>query len=61
MGFVGALPFGLQLQGRDFDEIMLYRVAAVVEDLVRERWPDEATRTPARREAVADLVQRAAA
>ena len=33
-GFVGGLPFGVQVHGRFFDETTLFRVGAVLEDLV---------------------------
>jgi Asp-tRNA(Asn)/Glu-tRNA(Gln) amidotransferase A subunit family amidase len=32
-GFAGALPFGVQVHGRFFDEVMLFRVGAVLSDL----------------------------
>jgi Asp-tRNA(Asn)/Glu-tRNA(Gln) amidotransferase A subunit family amidase len=32
-GFAGGLPFGVQVHGRFFDEVMLFRVGAVLEDL----------------------------
>ena len=33
-GFAGGLPFGVQVHGRFFDEVTLFRVGAVLEDLV---------------------------